>query len=154
MMMRSHTFSHWLKRYWSPLNLWCEHSLAAPDRLTAAERMSELKETRLYCVSSTWMDAGLYLFKRKQASCFSPWESELSRRTSLPFPSVPRLLNCRGTAEVPQSKSYCEVMEIYRAVIVLSCFKSYQSDRTDESTCMPPCTYQWEIWDLFKTWGL
>ncbi len=108
----------------------------------------ELKETRLYCVSSTWMDAGLYLFKRKQASCFSPWESELSRRTS--FPSAPRLLNCRGTAEVPQSKSYCEVMEIYRAVIVLSCFKSYQSDRTDESTRMPPCTYRWETWDLFK----
>lgn len=99
----------------------------------------ELKETKWYCVSSTWMDASLDLFKGTQAFCFSPWEAELSRRTSLPFSSVPRLLNCRGTAEVPESKCYCEVMEIYRAVIEsYLAFKSYQSDRTDESTWMPP----------------
>ncbi len=99
----------------------------------------ELKETKWYCVSSTWMDTSLDLFKGTQASCFSPWEAELSRRTSLPFSSVPRLLNCRGTAEVPESKCYCEVMEIYRAVIEsYLAFKSYQSDRTDESTWMPP----------------
>ncbi len=143
--LRSHTFSHWLKQYWSPAQfVVVEHSLAAPDRLTAAATHEWLanagiKGDKIILLSAPhgWMLVYISL-KRKQASCFSPWESELSRRTSLPFPSAPRLLNCRGTAEVPQSKSYCEVMEIYRAVIVLSCFKSYQSDRTDESTCMPP----------------